>query len=108
MLPATYVRIARRKDAEAGLKPWSFSETNPGYVWLAAQAESAVEGDAKRDPSLASTSVSAGSVSSSKTFRTDQRATTRTDTAELAIELYRIGRSSLPSRTRGVFGAHNS
>ena len=106
MTPRTYASIARRMDKAKGIDPWSFSEENPGYVWLLEKQKAYLDEDSARDPSLASKSVSAGAVSSSKTFKTDLSAPSRVDNIEDAIELYINGGISLPNRTKAVFGQY--
>lgn len=106
MQPQTYASIARRKDSEAGIYPWSFSETNPGYLWLIDKQEAVLNQDLSRDTTVASTSASAGSVSTAKTFRSRENAPARTDIIEAAITLYQRGLTRNPSRTIGTFGLH--
>ena len=104
MTSQTYASIARRKDA--GIAPWQFAETNPGYVWLLQQQEAFLAEDMARDPTLTSSAVTAGSVSSSKSFR-EGTVKARVDIIEDAIAIYKNGETAMPSRTIGVFGLHN-
>ena len=106
MTPRTYALIARRKDKEDGIDPWSFSEENPGYVWLLEKQEAYLDEDSARDPALAAKAVSAGPISSSKTFKTDPGTLSRVDIIETAIELYLNGVISLPNRTKAAFGQY--
>ena len=103
--PETYVSIARRKDAAAGIEPWTFSESNPGWNWLLEKQEQFLEDDAERDPTVLSEAVSAGPVSSSKSYQKDTT-NSRTDIIEQAITLYQSGRTSRPDRTVAVFGRY--
>jgi len=104
MTSQTYVTIARQKDAADGIDPWSFQPDNPGYKWLLERQEAFLDEDSERDPTVASESVSAGPVSSSQTFKTGQGVSSRVDIITAAIEMYMSGLTSLPTRTRGVFG----
>lgn len=93
-------------DRDAGIDPWAFDTSNPGYVWLLEQQAATLSGDLARDTSIISTSVGAGSVNSSKTYRTDSVARARTDLIETAISIYESGQLAQPRRTVGAFGLY--
>ncbi|MDR2462212.1 MAG: hypothetical protein LBD30_00315 [Verrucomicrobiales bacterium] len=107
MRATTLANLALRKDAAAGLEPWQFATTNPGYVWLLAQQDAILESDLAADPAVASESVSAGSVSTSTAYRANSAGgavTARTDVIEEAIRLYQRGGADSGSRSVAVFG----
>jgi hypothetical protein len=98
--------MARRKDDDAGVIPWTFAPENPGYVWLLAKQEAVADADMGRDPNVLSTSVTAGSVSSAKSFR-QLAAPDRSDVLEQAISIYKTGATAAPNRTVAAFGRYN-
>jgi hypothetical protein len=57
---ATYVYYARQLDADAGIDPWAFAASNPGFVWLKEKFSSAVESDADGGGTLSESFSSAG------------------------------------------------
>jgi hypothetical protein len=85
---ATFVYFARQLDADAGISPWSFAATNPGFVWLKEKFAAAVESQADGGGAL-SESISSGGHSMSETRAPS--ALLLAQTLNKAIEKYMAG-----------------
>lgn len=105
MTANTLIGIARRKDAAAGIDPWEFEDTNPGYVWLIKQQDAVITKDLSRDPTVSAKSAGAGSANASKSYFRGER--DRSDVIEAAIAGYTNGLTGLGNRTVAAFGSHS-